>query len=99
MYYTWHELEINANLFPLTRTSIEKLFLNMGHFNWIICANGYSEVKFFNHTKMKDTTITINNECIKIFYAINVTCNHVAKMGTYISEYSYKDLPTSYHIK
>lgn len=73
MYYTRHELEINANLLPLTKAPTEKLFFNMGLFNWIICANVYSEVKFFNHIKMKDTTITINNEHIKILYAINIT--------------------------
>lgn len=48
---------------------------------------------------MKATNITINNECIKILYAINVTCNNATKMGIYISEHSYKDLTTSYHTK
>lgn len=54
IYYACHELEINANLYPLTRTSMENLFLDMGHFNWIIYAKNFSEVMCFNHTRMKD---------------------------------------------
>lgn len=33
MEYTCHKLEINANLFPLTKAPTEKLFFNIGLFN------------------------------------------------------------------
>lgn len=63
----------------------------MGHFHWIICANGFSEVTFFNHIEwMILSIITIDNECVKILYAINVTFSNITKMGTFVSQYSHK---------
>ena len=54
----------------------------MGHFNWTPGVKN-SEVIFCNHSMMNDTVITVDNEYIKILYAINVTLNNVTMMGIF----------------